>query len=184
MPWRECAAGHRGLGNQRMVGFVDYRTRVFIRQGIRIERARRAAQTLRSAFRLVFGLAFLLLTGGIVEFVHRTNYTCAAGDRIIQSETEAIKQAQIRIIGARYGSHGIPGYVDDKPGYADFSQMNCCTAARTRTIFGVIVWEVTLRGETLDEPRKRYINAQMALSNCGTVFAGESFIEAVPGRQD
>jgi hypothetical protein len=92
-------------------------------------------------------------------------------------------RAQIRIIRARYGSHGIPGYVDEKPGYADFGKTEkCCEAAKSRNIYGVIVWEVSLHGQTIDEPRARNVSAQMSLSNCGAVFIDDSFIEAVPQR--
>jgi hypothetical protein len=137
-----------------------------------------------NAFATFSLLLTVLVVGDSVSFAYRLNNICSPGDRIIRSEADAIKQAQIRIIRARYGSHGIPGYVDEKPGYADFSQTDCCTATRTRTAFGVIVWEVSLRGETIGEPKKRYVSAQMSLSNCGTVFVDESFITAEPKQVD
>jgi hypothetical protein len=129
----------------------------------------------------------LLLVGLVVAadglFAYQVNNVCSPGDHVIQSEGEAVKQAQIRIIWARYGSHGIPGYVDEKPGYADFGKTeNCCEAAKSRNIYGVIVWEVSLHGQTIDEPRTRNVSAQMSLSNCGAVFIDDSFIEAVPQR--
>jgi hypothetical protein len=48
--------------------------------------------------------------------------------------------------------------------------------------FGVIVWEVYLRGETVGEPKKRNVDAVMRLSNCGEVFRDESFISADPPK--
>jgi len=87
------------------------------------------------------------------------NNVCEPGDHIILSDSDAIKQAQMRLFRARYGSHGRPGYVDEKPGYADFSQANCCEVKKTRTAAGVIVWEVGLEGETIGEPKKRHVSA-------------------------
>ena len=116
------------------------------------------------------------------RIAYRLNNVCSRGDRIIESEADAIKQAQIRIIRARYGSHGIPGYVDEKPGYADFSRVDCCRVRRSRTSIGVILWEVELHGETIGEPKKRYVSADMWLSNCGSVFDEDSSITAEPAR--
>ena len=128
-------------------------------------------------------LLAVLVVGDYASFAYRLNNVCGPGDHIIQSEADAIKQAQMRIIRARYGSHGIPGYVDEKPGYADFSQTdNCCRATRTKTINGVIAWKVVLHGETIGEPKKRYVDADIWLSNCGAVFDEDSFITAEPAR--
>ena|GEM_PF-2360900 len=127
-------------------------------------------------------LLTVLIVGICASFAYRLNNVCGPGDRIIESEADAIKQAQIRIIRARYGSHGIPGYVDEKPGYADFSRVDCCRVRRSRTATGVIIWVVELRGETIGEPKKRYVNALMELSNCGAVFGDSSFITAEPTR--
>jgi hypothetical protein len=124
----------------------------------------------------------VLIVGWLGEFAYRNNNICGPGERIIESDADVIKQAQIRIIRARYGSHGIPGYVDEKPAYADFSQTDCCKVTRTRTAFGVIVWEVSLDGETIGEPRKRHVGALMRLSNCGAVFDEESLIFSYPNR--
>lgn len=135
-----------------------------------------------SAFAMFSLLLTVLVVGGYVAFAYRLNNVCGPGDHIIQSDADAIKQAQIRIIQARYGSHGIPGYIDEKPGYADFSQTDCCTATRTRTAFGVIIWKVSLDGETIGEPKKRRVSAWMELSNCGEVFDEGSFITADPIR--
>ncbi len=136
----------------------------------------------RNVVLLLVALPILLFVGFWAEFAYRLNNVCGPGDHIIQSDAGAIKQAQIRIVRARYLSHGIPGYVDEKPGYADFSRADCCTVRRSRNIFGVIVWEVELHGETVGEPKKRRVSADMWLSNCGAVFDEDSFITAEPTR--
>jgi hypothetical protein len=128
-------------------------------------------------------LLTVLIVGVCASFAYRLNNVCSRGDRIIESEADAIKQAQIRIIRARYSSHGIPGYVDEKPGYADFSWVDCCRVRRrSRTSIGVILWEVELHGETIGEPKKRYVSADMWLSNCGSVFDEDSSMTAEPAR--
>jgi hypothetical protein len=135
-----------------------------------------------NAFATFSMLLVVVIVGDCASFAYRLNNVCGPGDHIIQSDADAIEAAQIRIFRARYGSHGIPGYVDEKPGYADFSQADCCIVTRTRTATGVIVWEVDLHGETISEPRKRYVSAEMRLSNCGAVFDEDSFITAEPAR--
>jgi hypothetical protein len=132
--------------------------------------------------RYFFLALVLLIVGWLAEFTYRKNNICGPGDHIIRSDVDAIEVAQIRIFRARYGSHGIPGYIDEKPGSVDFSRTDCCAVTRTRTAIGVIVWEVDLHGETISEPRKRYVSAEMRLSNCGAVFDEDSFITAEPAR--
>ncbi len=122
----------------------------------------------------------LLIVGWLIEFAHRLNNVCGPGDHIIQSEADAIEVAKARYWKARYGSHGIPGYIDEKPGSVDFGRTDCCSVTRNRTINGVIVWKVSLEGETLGEPKKRYVSAFVPLSNCGVVFRDESSIWAEP----
>ncbi len=79
---------------------------------------------MRKVFRAT-GVGWLILIavwiGCTAEFAYRTNNVCGPGDHIILSDTDAIKQAQTRLFRARYGSHGISGYIDEKPGVADFS---------------------------------------------------------------
>jgi hypothetical protein len=118
----------------------------------------------------------------IAQFVYRMNNVCGLGDHIILSDADAIKQAQMRLFRARYGSHGISGYVDEKPGTADFSGADCCSVARTRTITGIIVWEVGLEGQTVGELKPRHVSAMMRLSNCGEVFDEDSYVFAEPIR--
>jgi hypothetical protein len=139
---------------------------------------------MRAFFRVkyLFLALAILIVGWIAEFTYRLNNVCRPGDHIIQSDADAIKVAQSRIFRAQYLEHGVPGYVDEKPGAADFSQADCCIVERTRTGIGVIVWVVNLRGETLGEPKKRHVRASMQLSNCGAVFDEDSTISAFPPR--
>lgn len=58
---------------------------------------------------------YLVMAASIVawfgESAYRTNYVCGPGEHTIRSDADAIKQAQLRIVRARYDSHGIPGYI-------------------------------------------------------------------------
>jgi hypothetical protein len=132
------------------------------------------------------GVGWLVLIavwiGCTVEFSYRTNNVCDPGEHIILSDADAIKQAQVQLFRARYGSHGRPGYVDEKPGSADFDQANCCEVKKTRTAVGVIVWEVGLEGKTVGEAKPRHVSALMKLSNCGAVFVQDSYVFADPIR--
>jgi hypothetical protein len=122
-----------------------------------------------------------IIAGAAAWDSYRLNYVCGPDDHIIQSEADAIKQGQRRIFKAHYGTHDTPGYVDEKPGVADFSQPDCCAVKRTLTMTSVIQWDVSLDGETIGEPKKRHVSALMRLSNCGVVF-DDSYIFADPIR--
>jgi hypothetical protein len=136
-----------------------------------------------NAFATFSLLLAVLIVGVCASFAYRLNNVCGPGDHIIRSEADAIETAKARILQARYGSHGIPGYVDEKPGFVDFSHAdNCCTVTRSRTAIGVIVWEVGLEGDTMGEPKTRHVSAFLPLSNCGVVFRDESRIFAGPKR--
>jgi hypothetical protein len=113
--------------------------------------------------------------GSMAAFAYWTNNVCAPGYHIILSDADAITQAQKEL----QGGHGIRGYADDRFGVADFSQANCCKIKRTRTGTGVIVWKVGLEGETFGEP-KRHVSALLQLSNCGEVFADDSYVSTYP----
>jgi hypothetical protein len=133
---------------------------------------------------------FLLLGAGLIvgdcaSFAYRLNNVCGPGDRVIESESDAIKQAQARTFKAHYITHGIAGYVDEKPALIDFDHTdNCCKATRSRNIYGVIIWKVYLDGETTGEPRNRHVGVNIALSNCGAVFSDDSFVSAEPKRNE
>ncbi|WJR76456.1 hypothetical protein [Bradyrhizobium sp. NP1] len=129
-----------------------------------------------------FLVLLVLVVGWHVRFAYRTNYVCGPDEHIIQSDADAIKQAQKLMFKAHYASHGISGYIDEKPYIADFSQADCCTVRRVLSANGVIVWKVSLDGETIGEPRPRHVSADILLSNCGAVFDDDSYIVAEPIR--
>jgi len=136
-----------------------------------------------NAFATFSLLLVVLIVSWFAEFAYHLNNVCGPGYHIIQSDADAIEVAKARYWQANYGSHGIPGYVDEKPGSVDFGQTdNCCTVTRSRTATGVIVWEVGLDGETMGEPKTRHVSAFVPLSNCGVVFRDESRIFAAPKR--
>jgi hypothetical protein len=126
-------------------------------------------------------LAFAaLIFGWFATFAYHMNYVCGPDEHTIRSNADAIEQAQRRMYKAHYGMHGIPGYIDEKPGTADFSRPDCCEVEKTITLNGVIVWEVGLVGETIGEQKKRRVSALIRLSNCGAVFDEDSYIVAEP----
>jgi hypothetical protein len=124
----------------------------------------------------------VLIVGWLAEFTYRTNNICGPGDHIIQSDADAIKVAKARALDAPYASSQ---YFDSEPDLVDFGRTDaCCKVTRTRTAFGVIVWEVSLHGETTGEMWAREVSAFVALSNCGVLFKDDSFISAVPKKVD
>ena len=97
----------------------------------------------RNVFFALVTLLILSFVGLEVEFAYRTNNICESGDRILQSEADAIKQAKMRFNRARYGSHGLREYFDEKPELVDWAEPDgCCTVTRTRNAQGIIAWEV------------------------------------------
>jgi hypothetical protein len=131
--------------------------------------------------RNVFFALTLLMGVWLAEFAYRKNNLCAPGDHPIQSESDAIKQAKIRFSRSNYNRHEIYGYFDEMPELVAWDQGDgCCRVTRTRNIYGVIAWEVSLRGETDGEAIRRRVDAVLSLSNCGAVFTDESFVSAKP----
>jgi hypothetical protein len=53
-------------------------------------------------------------------------------------------------------------------------QFGRCKVTRTRNVFGVIVWEISLQEETEGEATRRRVDAVISLSNCGAVFTEDS----------
>jgi hypothetical protein len=114
----------------------------------------------------------------LADFVYRKNNSCSRDNGPIASDMDAIGRAQKSISKARYLSQD-PGYDNDKPYVVDFGPAEtCCSVTRWRTGFGVIVWDVSLSGETIGEVRNRHVSAQILLSNCGVVFGDDSIISA------
>jgi hypothetical protein len=104
----------------------------------------------------------VLIVGWLAEFTYRTNNICGPGDHIILSDADAIKVAKARALDAPYASSQ---YFDSEPDLVDFGRTDACCKV-TRTAFGVIVWEVSLHGETTGEMWAREVSAFVALSNC------------------
>ena len=133
---------------------------------------------------LVTFFAFLAvwIVGDLAAFSYRLNNVCGPGGRTIQSEAAAIRMAKALALSAYYNSsHAF----DDKPDLVEFRQEDgCCTVTRTRTLFGVIVWQASLLGETVGEIRAREVKAFVAFSNCGKLFKDDSSISTLPTKVD
>jgi hypothetical protein len=135
-----------------------------------------------NAFAMFSLLLAVLIVGDQVEFTYRTNNLCGPGDHIIRSDADAIKVAKARTLNAPYASSQ---YFASEPDLVDFGRTDaCCEVTRTRTAFGVIVWQVSLHGETTGEMRARDVSAFVALSNCGVLFKDDSSVSAVPKKVD
>jgi len=132
--------------------------------------------------RYFFLVLAILIVGWIGEFVYRTNNSCGPDEHVIQSDVDAIETAKRQTFKAQYSTHDVPGYIDEMPGSVDYGQAGCCTVRKSRTMIGVIIWKVSLNGETTGEPTRRSVNALMWLSNCGAVFDEDSYIMAEPIR--
>jgi hypothetical protein len=123
-------------------------------------------------FRLrnVISLLGVLLAVWIAQFAYRTNNVCSPGEHILQSDTDAIRVAENKLVKDPFFSSeefgGALEFLD-----ALHRTSNCCQVIRKRTFFFVIVREVFMVAET---PTKRLI-AQMELSNCGAIFAETKF---------
>jgi hypothetical protein len=136
---------------------------------------------IRTFLRYFLLLLVVLVVGVHLVFAFRLNYVCGPDEHLIRYRVDAIARAEKRMFEAHYLPHDTPGYVDEKPYIADFSQPDCCHVEKTITWNGVILWQVTLDGETIGEPKKRHVSAYIALSNCGSVF-DDSYISAEPIR--
>jgi hypothetical protein len=136
---------------------------------------------IRTFLRYFLLLLVVLAVVAELAFVFHMNYVCGSDEYLIRYKVDAIARAQKRMFKAHYGTHDIPGYIDEKPYIADFSRPDCCHAERTVVFPGFILWTVTLDGETIGEPKKRHVGAYIKLSNCGMVL-DDSYILATPIR--
>jgi hypothetical protein len=136
---------------------------------------------IRRSLRYILLLLAVLIVGVHLVFAFHMNYVCGPDEHLIRYKVDAIARAQKRMFEAHYGTHDIPGYIDEKPHVADFSQPDCCHVEKSITWNGVILWIVTLDGETIGEPKKRHVGAYITLSNCGRVL-DDSYILATPIR--
>jgi hypothetical protein len=135
-----------------------------------------AALTLRKwrASGLLFLLGAGLIVGDCAAFSYRLNNVCGPGDHIIRSEADAIEVAKKKIVkNAHFSSEIFGSATDFVESLSD--KENCCDAIRFRTAFLVIVWEVSF---SQSKGNSRF--AKVSLSNCGTIFVGESYIDPGP----
>jgi hypothetical protein len=122
---------------------------------------------------------FLLLSVGLIvgdcaSFAYRLINVCGPGDRFIRSEADAIEVAKKKIVkNSHFSSQRFGSATDFVESLSDQeNQENCCDAIRFRTAFLVIVWDVSLSQRT---GNSRFV--KVFLSNCGTIFTGESYID-------
>jgi hypothetical protein len=129
---------------------------------------------------MFFVLLAVWIVGDFAAFAYRLNNVCGPGDHIIQSEAAAIRMAKALALSGNYGSSHV---FDDRPELVVFRQTDgCCAVTRTRTLFGVIVWKVSLLGVTVGEMQARDVRAFVAFSNCGELFVDDSSISTVPKK--
>jgi len=126
-------------------------------------------------------LLVVLIVGAHLAFTFHMNYVCGPDEHLIRYKVDAIARAQRRMFEAHYIEHRVPGVINEKPYIADFNQPDCCHVEKSITWNGVILWIVTLDGETIGEPTKRHVGAYITLSNCGRVL-DTSYISAEPIR--
>ncbi len=136
---------------------------------------------IRTFLRYFLLLLVVLIVGVYVVSAFHTNYVCGPDHHLIRYKVDAIARAQKRMFEAHYIEHRIAGVINEKPYIADFSRPDCCHAEKTIAWNGIILWVVTLDGETIGEPTKRHVGAYITLSNCGVVL-DDSFISAEPIR--
>jgi hypothetical protein len=120
----------------------------------------------------VLPVVFLVVLSGsyIAVFAYRTN-SCSPGDRVIQSAADAIAVAKRKIVKDSHFSSESFGSAPDFVTSLD-QEVDCCSATGSRTVFGVVVWEVSLISTNIHR------SAAVALSNCGDIFVYDSFIYA------
>jgi hypothetical protein len=97
-----------------------------------------------------------------IEFAARKNHICSIEDHAIQSETDAIDVARKKIVKDSFFSSRSFGSAHEFEGALDETE-NCCSATRSRNIFGVIIWRVYLEAKASTKPNRR-----PCLSRCQT----------------
>lgn len=122
--------------------------------------------------RNVFLALVVLLVIWDVEFAYRKNSACLAEDHRIQSEVDAIAVARKKIVKDRSFSSELFGSASEFVESLDNTE-NCCSASRTRNIFGVIVWSVYLEAKPSANHNHRTVYVEM--SNCGEIFHDGSY---------
>ena len=90
-----------------------------------------------------------------VEFAFRKNNICWVEDHSIQSESDAIDVARGKIVKDSFFSSQLFGSAHEFAGALNETE-NCCSA-RSRNIFGVIVWSVYLEAKASAEYNRRTV---------------------------
>jgi hypothetical protein len=122
--------------------------------------------------RNVFILFVVAFVTWDAEFAYRRNSACLPEDHQIQSEVDAIAVVKKKIVKDRSFSSQQFGSADE---FVDALREaeNCCSAARARNIFGVIVWSVYLKAKASAKYNRRTVYVEM--SNCGEIFHDASY---------
>ncbi|XSC45838.1 hypothetical protein ACF1BQ_007395 [Bradyrhizobium sp. RDT10] len=120
---------------------------------------------------MLLALAMLLVVW-IADFAFRKNNICSLEDHAIQSEADAIAVVKKKIVKDRSFSSQQFGSADE---FVDTLREaeNCCSATRTRNIFGVIVWSVYLKAKASAKYNRRTVYVET--SNCGEIFHDASY---------
>ena len=127
----------------------------------------------RNVFLLLVSLPLVLYIAYAVAFDYRTN-SCAPGDRVLQSEADAIEVAKRKFIqNPRVRFH--MGDFGSASAFVDAlsETRDCCSAVRSVYFPFLVVWDVQLYERTAARPNGR--SAQLFLSNCGTIFTYDSY---------
>ena len=108
----------------------------------------------------------------MAQFAYRKNNICSLEDHPIQSEADAIAVVKRKIVKDSSFSSQLFGSASE---FVDtlHETENCCSSARTRNIFGVIVWSVYLEAKSSAQYNRRTVYVEM--SNCGEIFHDLSY---------
>jgi hypothetical protein len=114
----------------------------------------------------------LLLVVWVAEFAFRKNNICSVEDHAIRSEADAIEVARRKIVKDSFFSSRSFGSAHEFEGTLDETE-NCCSATRSRNIFGVIVWRVHLEAKASAKHNRRTVFVEM--SSCGEISHDGSY---------
>jgi len=115
----------------------------------------------------------LLFVVWVADFAFRKNNICSLEDHAVQSEADSIAVVKKKIVKDRSFSSQQFGSADEFVDTLREAAENCCSATRTRNIFGVIVWSVYLKAKASAKYNRRTVYVEM--SNCGEIFHDASY---------
>lgn len=119
-----------------------------------------------------------------VEYARHINSSCSADGRPIVSEADAIAVAKKRIVKNPFFSSDRFG---SAPDFVDALDQECCDATRSRSIYGLVSWDVDMETRLPPEPnphpelngmkviRRVVRSVHVSMSNCGEIFIGDSY---------